>query len=527
MFNVLLVDDDQVVLECITKFVNWDEMGFRVVGTALSVPQAINILETERVDVILTDIVMPRQGGFELIHDALEINPYVKTVILSSHDDFNYAKEAMRFGSFDYLTKPVNYSELKFIFSRLYSVLNNEILEKKKQTEFHDVLHVQFLNNLVNGFFHNKGQIYIKAEEIGFELYNGDFCLIRLLIDEVFSINEVNVEIEYLNFKSQLSKKVNEFLEPFGKLYIFDNNAKEIAVLFYPKDTDQFESNLGNFVDIIAHDEKQNLWIGIGNIYNSLINAPKSYLEAGKALEYRFVKKEKSLYYKKISEFFKGRSVITTDTEARIQEHLVSGNETVFEEYIFEILNDLNKMEEFNKGVLYDACIEILLIINRVLINYVDNTEALKQNDYIAIRELLKKNSYIEIKTFFSDFLAKSISVINTNREKPKGLVIESVIKYIHEHYNENITLQKLSEIAYLHPIYLCKLFKDKTGENFMDYLMKIRIEQSMKLLGDLSLRIYDVCEMVGYDSPQHFSKVFKEIVGITPKDYRKKCHVC
>lgn len=527
MFNVLLVDDDQVVLECITKFVNWTEMGFKVVGTALSVVQAINIMETEYVDVILTDIVMPRRGGLELIHDALEINPYVKTVILSSHGDFNYAKEAMRLGSFDYLTKPVNFDELKDIFMKLKSVLNNELMEKKKQTEFQDALHVQFLNNLVNGFFHSTEQINKKASEIGFELYNGDFCLVRLLMDEVYNMNEGESENDYLNFKSEITNRANEFLKEFGNVYIFDNNAKEIAVLFYPSDTDQFESILGKFANTVGNDEKQNLWIGIGNIYNSPINASKSFFEAGKALEYRFVKKENCLYYKRISGFFKGRSVITTDTEARIQEYLVSGDKIIFEEYIFGILNDLHRMDEVNKVVLYDACIEILLIINRVLINYVDNAEALKQNDYTAIRELLKKNDYEEIKAFFSEFLAESVSVINTNREKPKGIAIESVIKYIHEHYNENITLQKLSEIAYLHPIYLCKLFKDKTGENFMDYLMKIRIEQSMKLLGDLSLRIYDVCEMVGYDSPQHFSKVFKDVVGVTPKDYRKKCHVC
>ena len=492
MFNVLLVDDDQVVLECMSKFVDWTEMGFKVAGAALSAVQAVNIMENEYVDVLLTDIVMPRRDGLELIHDAREINPYVKTVILSSHCDFNYAKEAIRLGSFDYLTKPVNYGELKNIFKKLNSVLINEREEKKKQTEIQHTLEVQFLNNLVNGFFHSMEQINKKAFEIGFELTDGNFCLIRLLIDELYDVNR----------------------------------AKEIAILFYPADTGEPESVIENLADVVGRGGKADFSIGVGSCYHSLVHAPDSFLEAGKALEYRFAKRERCLYYKKISEFFRGRSVITPDIEEKIQEYLVSGDRKKFEEYVFGILSGLYGMDKGNKGILYDACIEILLIINKVLSNYVNNGENLKQNDYTAIRTLLKKNDYEEIKAFFSEFLEESLSVVAANREKPKGIAIESVIKYINEHYSENITLQKLSEIAYLHPIYLCKLFKEKTGQNFMDYLMRVRIEKAMKLLGNLSLRIYDVCEMVGYDSPQHFSKVFKEVAGITPKDYRKKCHV-
>ena len=526
MFNVLLVDDDQVVLECMSKFVDWTEMGFKVAGAALSAVQAVNIMENEYVDVLLTDIVMPRRDGLELIHDAREINPYVKTVILSSHCDFNYAKEAIRLGSFDYLTKPVNYGELKNIFKKLNSVLINEREEKKKQTEIQHTLEVQFLNNLVNGFFHSMEQINKKAFEIGFELTDGNFCLIRLLIDELYYVNRAEYENEYAKTKSEISGRAYENLKRFGKVCIFENNAKEIAILFYPADTGEPESVIENLADVVGRGGKADFSIGVGSCYHSLVHAPDSFLEAGKALEYRFAKRERCLYYKKISEFFRGRSVITPDIEEKIQEYLVSGDRKKFEEYVFGILSGLYGMDKGNKGILYDACIEILLIINKVLSNYVNNGENLKQNDYTAIRTLLKKNDYEEIKAFFSEFLEESLSVVAANREKPKGIAIESVIKYINEHYSENITLQKLSEIAYLHPIYLCKLFKEKTGQNFMDYLMRVRIEKAMKLLGNLSLRIYDVCEMVGYDSPQHFSKVFKEVAGITPKDYRKKCHV-
>lgn len=525
MFNVLIVDDDQIVLECLNKFVNWTSLGFSVVGTALSVADAVNIIETEYVDVILTDIAMPGRDGLELVREAMKINPYIKTIILSSYIEFNYAKEAMKLGSFDYLTKPIDFDELKDIFNKLKAILDNELLEKRKQTEFRKAIKVQFLNNLVNGFFQNIEKIEKKAFELEFGINSGDFCLIRLLIEGALNRIDAISQDEYNKSKLEISYKANEILNKFGKAYLFDNNSKEIAILFYPSDISVFTDTLEKFSECMSLNIKLNLYVGIGGIYHSLLDASKSFFEAGKALEYRFVKKENYLYFKHISEFFKGRSVITSEVEEKIYEYLLNRDSDGFEEYIFNIINDLFRIDEANKGVLYEACIEILLIVNKYLMNYKSEDKGLKQNDYTTIRALLKTENYEEIKIFVSEYLKESMLIINSNQEKPMGVAIESVIKYINEHYNENITLQKLSEIAYLHPIYLCKLFKERTGENFMDYLMKVRIEQAKRLLGNVSLRIYDICEMVGYDSPQYFSKIFKDTAGLSPKDYRKKCH--
>jgi YesN/AraC family two-component response regulator len=266
-----------------------------------------------------------------------------------------------------------------------------------------------------------------------------------------------------------------------------------------------------------------NTYLGIGGIYNTINDVPQAYSEAGRALEYRYIKKDRILYYNQIAKFFKGRSIITSDIETRIQEYLMNLDTKAFEEYILKILSDLYRGEWSDKGVLFDTCIEILLIINRYIGTYVGENKPFAQSDYNAIRALLKKESYEDVKNFISSYLREIISGINSVKEKPLGFAIENVIKYINEHYNENLTLQKLSEVVYMHPTYLSKLFKEKTGETFLEYLTKVRVDKAKKLLQNLSLRIYDVCEMVGYDSPKHFCKVFKEIEGSTPKDYRKQ----
>jgi two-component system response regulator YesN len=262
MLNVLVVDDDRIVLEGLHRFVDWESLGFQMIGSALSAKEAMEIIQTECVDVLMTDIMMPQEDGFQLIEDALMVNPSLKTVILSSYSEFDYAKRAFRLGSFDYLTKPIDFDELKELFTRLYKILEKETTDRR-------------------------------------------------------------------------------------------------------------------------------------NILQSKIQ------------------------------------------------------------------------------VLEDASPEL-----------------------------------------------------PPDKEETIGPVIENVINFIHQHFNENLTLQSLSEIAYVHPAYLSKLFKEKTGSNFIDYLTSVRIEKAKVLLRDISLRVYDISDMVGYSSPKHFSKLFKDTTGLTPRDYRKNCHI-
>lgn len=255
MFNLVIVDDEAIVANGLAKFVAWKEIGFKVVGVANSGEEALAIIKKEKVHILLTDIIMGSKNGIELIEEAMLINNEIKAVILSGHEEFEYAKSAIKLGVYDYLVKPVDFDELEMLFKELY-------------------------------------------------------------------------------------KKLEQ------------NSEKVITA------TEQ---------------DKQDL------------NRPVS------------------------------------------------------------------------------------------------------------------------------------------NEEKSEGMIINTVKDYIHENYSKNITLNQLAERVYIHPTYLSILFKKKTGENFTDYLTKVRINKAKEFLEDISLRIGDVSYKAGYESPKHFSKMFKELIGMTPKDYRNQ----
>lgn len=102
-----------------------------------------------------------------------------------------------------------------------------------------------------------------------------------------------------------------------------------------------------------------------------------------------------------------------------------------------------------------------------------------------------------------------------------KDLIVE-VKQYILDNFDKNINLADLSNRFHINLHYLSQLFKEKTGQTYLEYLTKVRIERSKELLEKSELKIYEVCQMVGYVDATHFSKLFEKIVGCKPREYKK-----
>ena len=119
MYQVLIVDDEEIVCRGMAQFVKWEKCGFEVAGIAASVDEALRMLKKMSIDVVFTDIRMPEKSGIDLLKEVQELYPDVKTVVLSGYSDFDYAKDAIRYGAVEYLTKPVNLGEVEELLGRL------------------------------------------------------------------------------------------------------------------------------------------------------------------------------------------------------------------------------------------------------------------------------------------------------------------------------------------------------------------------------------------------------------------------
>ena len=153
-YTVLLVDDEEEVIQVIMKKIDWEGLGFSVIGYANNGVKAFEMVEEYQPDVVMTDIKMPYVDGMELAHRIKEEFPATKLLIFTGFDEFEYAKEAVHLEVEEYLLKPVNSVELTNVFSHLKQKLDQEISEKRNV----EVLQNYYLESLpllqVNFYFY-------------------------------------------------------------------------------------------------------------------------------------------------------------------------------------------------------------------------------------------------------------------------------------------------------------------------------------------------------------------------------------
>ena len=188
-----------------------------------------------------------------------------------------------------------------------------------------------------------------------------------------------------------------------------------------------------------------------------------------------------------------------------------------------KIISVLSENDLDHYKFIYDICIEVFLLIKKYIDANIGKTEEFEEETFNSIRNLLHQNSLEDIEDALKKFFKRSILIIQRSSEVMENTIVANAKQYINEHFGEHVTLSTIAKAVYVHPIYLSKLFKDKTGENFIDYLTNVRMKKAKELLKNPSFKIYDISYMVGYESSKHFSKVFKDETGMTPREYRNK----
>jgi len=171
-------------------------------------------------------------------------------------------------------------------------------------------------------------------------------------------------------------------------------------------------------------------------------------------------------------------------------------------------------------------CIQILFMINQHTrsMNNTESNTSLDNIFYESIRTLLATSDVPHMKECINRALVQMHGELNIpDQETKPSHMITSVKRYIDKHYAKDISLATLSNEFFIHPIYLSRLFKEKMGVNYLDYVTELRMTRAKEMMKNPTLKVYEIGQMVGYDSPSYFSKLFKSVTGMTPKEYKEQ----
>lgn len=428
MFSILIVDDEAEIREGLASL-DWQSIGYEIAGIGAHGLEALAFMEERPVDVMLIDIRMPFMDGIQLLEAVKEKYPFVKVIILSGYDDFDYAKKALRLGATDYLLKPTVIEDLFGIFKELHQKMINEkqieyrhaILERKEML-LSRMLRKKFLKELLTG--------KVSQEDIEQSAAEAEFILSQ--------------ESDY-----------------------------QVSILSLDR--------LRNGVSGASKKEFQLIVFSLDNMLTELWEA--------KDLGYHYVDPETARCY-----FIRRGSDSQTEM-LQVKKQL--GTCMGLWQSTFTI----------SIGVSVTNIAQVQFSCRSAELALASSTAG----NQLCIGEFVD----VENRTGTAEPVVQ-------DSPAPKGThyIIEEARKYIRQNYSKNVTLKKVAEQVHVTPNYLSALFKE-SGENFIQYLTALRIEQAKTLLKDPKNKIYEIVEMVGYLDPAYFSATFKKYVGKTPLEYR------
>lgn len=498
MMKVIVADDEYFARKALVMMMEKMELPIEICGECEDGEEVVDLLKTYSADLIITDIRMPGLDGLKLAEYVKEHELDTDMIIETGYADFNYARTALRYGVKDYLMKPLNEGEVRDSICKV-------IQERQKKCRDDSLRLLDF------GYVLENTRLRDQVLGWGQEQEQGSYCMVL-----------VNGR-ERIKDESMLRKWLGRYGN-FEKIYSFFFEMKNewIMLAFGQKQID-LEKCFGKIATLeLKKSYTQKMWISFSDWHQGAKELEHAYRECIYAMNERILKKKQIFCYRH-QEF---RDIITLEQEQQLQDAVERGSEQDARKVIQEVISEAQK-DGGNIYSFYTALMRVFFVLNRFFYKKNESREKKSSSgEYLLFDFKMDLYQFYDLEGVekYVDMLLKEACQKNT--EKENDSMIENLIDYLERHYSEDISLGELAERKYFVSIsYLSRLFKEYTGQNFMKYLIRLRMEKARKFLECSQMEISDIAACTGYNDPSHFTQTFRKVYGISPKEYRKKNH--
>lgn len=487
--KVLVVDDEMPIRQELSSY-HWEEKGFQLVGTAKNGKIALNMCRgEERPDIVITDITMPVMDGLELISHLKNEFPQMKYIILTCHQDFDYAKRAIQYNVVDYLLKS-DISE-EAIFSVLQKTQNTLEKEHLQIENLKQNVRIE-LAEMINADKPDIQEIRHKLIEIGIDLERHSSVIFLFVENRILSW--VVVELAIRIFVSEYAEVDNWMILDQGCYCIVMNEINDQKVLCF---LEQLEKMIQDKFSYAA--KVFSVYGVISTIQGNLEEFLNNIKELNFWRDEHFINPQKILFHMPASLFNKPDEADKEDF-IRILQESTSVN----------IVQNVIRWEEKNR--VSPVHIKQLL------------ADGLRRRCEISMPDKAAEILDAVSRSWDMDELSDVLLRIYQQEEEYGGRYeIRKARKIIEEQYGEDLSLASVAQQVNLSPQYFSKIFSETVGVNFVDYLMDVRMKRAQKLVLNTDKKVYEIAEEVGIPNYRYFTALFKKYYGATPKEYKNK----
>ncbi|MEH7117333.1 response regulator transcription factor [Neobacillus vireti] len=514
MYKVLLVDDERIITDGMSKVIKWESIGTNLIGTAKNGLEAFEKITQNKPDIIISDIKMPGMNGLELVAKVHEHYPEIRFILLSGFSEFDYAKQAMVYGVKHYLLKPCNENTIIDALKELSEELN----QQKKRKQFIETMK----ETLETVLPYAKEQL---LKEYVTNIYeNNDLNHYQNLLQLDLEISNVRLILFQIDGQFQFEQllAIKNIAEQIFKEYILSCSVGELILLLVKDDREknQLLQKVEQIRKTFFQYYQLDCTIAVSEA-GRISHANKLYKEALDCLNYRFYLGEGSIITREDidlknrngqKEFYfddqKFCRQVKTGCWAEVEEEL-----TTFFNYISNLRMDINSTKSY-----------VIQLFNS-MIRLCDSDRI---NFYLTkLSVLLELETIQSMNSFFNEIAKEITSGFYQQNINKHSAIISRVLEVIENHIGDpQLNLQWVaSEMLYMNADYLGKLFKKETGEKFSNYLTKVRINQAINMIENESdVKIFELAEKIGFgENAQYFSQVFKKQTGFTPSEYKRE----
>ncbi len=519
-YKAFFVEDEIVTREGIRDNVDWQGHGFEFCGEASDGEIAMPLLQAIQPDLLITDIKMPFMDGLELCKIVRERMPRVKIVILSGHDEFEYAQKAINLGVTEYLLKPVTAQDLHRVLRQIATQIDRERREhddlqrlKSQVEENRTVLRERLLLSLLMGAV-SSAEAIEKSQLVGLDLVAAWYQVMVIRIDLRSTANSFDYH-EYQRVQQALADPLERHLD----VMLIKKDVEELVLIMKGSSPEYVHERKTLLAQVIRHQAQTSggsVTIGCGTTKHRLTDISQSFVEA-------LIEAQGS----------GNRDTAPLNSNAS-KADLLKINKPAVESYLrCGVKDDFPDLFDTFIRPLCDAALKSYLVKNYIVMDIalaaakfvaslggnVDQVIPVLDNIEVTLAEI---TTVEQLRNQLQGILIGALTYRDSQANSQHSLMLQQVHDYIDQHYTDaDLSLNEVASQVHLSPSHFSTVFSQETGQTFKEYLTEVRIKRAKELLRSTPLRSFEISYQIGYSDPHYFSYVFRKQTGLSPKEYR------
>lgn len=542
--QLLIVDDHPDQVDSMAQMIPWFKYGIEAVYKAYSAYEALDYINSQSINIMITDIRMPGMNGLELIQCVRSISEKIKCVVLSGFNDFEYAKQAIQYKTVGYLMKPVDTQELISLIEQIHRELQNEwnvnevyqnaLYALRENIPF---LRAQVLMDLLQGRHISSSVLCKKMKMLELAITCDDYvCMMVIRPDEEmtneegdnlslieYAITNMTEEVFRETFNLWHCKDANGYLVFLVSVNSrqLDKSAEDQTKVTYRRQLEDYVEELQKKTRIYL---KRKVSVVIVNQWSRVSEQIAPMYQTAITGIRKHIGSEKEWFVMVSSDAEIGQtSSLQSLYEPPLLLHLLeSGRWEMAEDRLGLIFVELKAMWRESPEYLSEVFFFITGAFMRISHKNGRQLQAMIGDYGKKLQQNRPFYSFDQLRDWVFHVFRLIQKHLQKDPNESEMTVVERIQTYIEQHMDGDASLQAIACHVGLHPAYLSKVYKMETGTGISDYVMKVKMEKAVELLRSKNEKIYNIASQLGYHTPHYFIKVFKKYYGVTPQEFKQ-----